>query len=191
MKDLTTDEKQALLKLARSSIAARFHESPSKPKPEVDSPLFSEKRGCFVTLQKSGTLRGCIGIIEPVKPLADAVADSAVNAAFKDPRFPPVTADELEAVEIEISVLSVPEVLEYDGADDLLDKLNPYEHGVIIAKDSRRSTFLPQVWDQLPNKKSFLSHLCGKAGLKTKEWQSGSLEVQTYHVIKFTERDFS
>jgi AmmeMemoRadiSam system protein A len=115
------------------------------------------------------------------------VEDNARNSAFRDPRFPPLEADELPAVDIEISVLSVPIVLQYDDADDLLKKLQPGIHGVIISKAWHSATFLPQVWEQLPDTKSFLEHLCLKAGLEKNSWKTGDLTVKVYTVEYFSE----
>ena len=144
-------------------------------------------RGCFVSLHKKKALRGCIGIIEPVAALIDGIQDNAVNAAFRDPRFPPLEEQELGEVEIEISVLTQPEPLEFSGPQDLLAQLKPGVHGVILAKAGRRATFLPQVWAQLPQKERFLESLCLKAGMKKDCWNDHAVEVQVYEVECFSE----
>ena len=151
------------------------------------APVLKEKRGCFVTLTKNNNLRGCIGYILPISPLYQAVIDNAYNAAYSDPRFSPVTEDEIKDLHIEISVLTVPKKLVYEDDDDLLKKLTPLKDGVIIKKGFYNSTFLPQVWEQLPEKENFLNHLCLKAGLKPNEWISGSVEVETYRAEVFEE----
>ena len=187
MKRLTEDEKAALLALARSVIAARVRGEEGAPSSEAVSSSLDELRGCFVSLHKKKALRGCIGTIEPVTPLIDGIRDNAVNAAFMDPRFPPLTAGELDDVDIEISVLTPPRPLVFSGPEDLLSQLKVGVHGVILSKSGRRSTFLPQVWKQLPKKEAFLRHLCAKAGLKGDCWKDKDIEVQVYEVESFSE----
>lgn len=185
---ITTEDQHFLLKLARNTIiGGEKRAALSDEQIENLSPVLKEKRGCFVTLHKEGSLRGCIGYIMPMVPLYQAVAENAYNAAFSDPRFPAVIEKEIEQLHIEISVLTVPEPLPYDGAVDLLDKLQPGIDGLIIKKDYHQSTFLPQVWDQLPTKEEFLTHLCMKAGLPGDEWRKGELKVETYKAFFFEE----
>jgi len=177
-----------LLKLARKVIEQNSKNDiiPSK---EIDqlSSVLKEKRGCFVTLTKNHNLRGCIGYILPIAPLYKAVIDNAYSAAFSDPRFPPVSKDEANNLHLEISVLSVPEKLDYNGKEDLLKKLIPLKDGVIIKKGFNSATFLPQVWEQLPKKDDFLGHLCLKSGLSPNEWEKGTLEIEIYHAEVFEE----
>ncbi|OHD11299.1 MAG: hypothetical protein A2086_12965 [Spirochaetes bacterium GWD1_27_9] len=151
------------------------------------NPILKEKRGGFVTLHKDKRLRGCIGYILPMFPLYQTVIENAYNAAYGDPRFPQVKSDEIKNLNIEISILSVPEELVYKGAEDLLEKLKPNEDGVIIKKGFYSATFLPQVWEELANKEEFLEHLCLKAGLSPNEWKKGNLEVEIYHAEAFRE----
>ena len=146
-----------------------------------------EKQGCFVTLHKGGNLRGCIGTIEPVRSLLENVEENAVNAAFQDPRFPPLKPEELDQVEIEISVLTRPEKLEFSDYNDLISKLKSGVHGVILSKGWHRSTFLPQVWDQLPDPVTFLEHLCRKGGMAADCWKEGDIQVEVYEVEHFSE----
>ena len=186
MSNLTDTDRHALLKLARSVIASNLEKS-AVDRPSDISPSMEEKRGCFVTLHKRGALRGCIGTIEPVRSLLANVEENAVNSAFGDPRFPKLTTDELGEVDIEISVLSAPETLEYTDAEDLLDKLRPGVHGVILSKGYKRATFLPQVWDQLPNKTDFLEHLCRKGMMGSDCWKEKDTEVKIYTVEYFSE----
>lgn len=188
MQNLSADDRAALLTLARSAIAAKLVDGAGVKRPADASAALNEKCGCFVTLHKNAALRGCIGTIEARQPLLSAVEENARHAAFDDPRFPPLAADELPAVAIEISVLSVPTALAYDDADDLLAKIQPGVHGLIISKAWHSATFLPQVWDQLPDKKSFLEHLCLKAGLERDCWKAGGLTVKTYTVTHFSEQ---
>ncbi|MEW5735414.1 MAG: AmmeMemoRadiSam system protein B [Thermodesulfobacteriota bacterium] len=179
----------ALLALARSAIRAKLVKGATVTRPENPSPALSEKRGCFVTLHKDGDLRGCIGTIEPVMSLVEAVEQNAVHAAFRDPRFAPLSADELPRVDIEISVLTVPEPLPHDGPDDLLKKLTPGKDGIILSRGGRRATFLPQVWEQLPNPEVFLINLCRKAGFTPNCWRDPDVLVERYRVEYFGERD--
>jgi AmmeMemoRadiSam system protein A len=187
MTTLTDKDKKSLLKLARSAIASDLNTGTPLEMPDHPSPAVKEKRGCFVTLHKRGVLRGCIGIIEPMKPLMKGVEENAVNAAFRDPRFPPLQIDEFNDVDIEISVLTSPEPLDFKNPEDLKQKLKPGVHGVILSKGWHRSTFLPQVWEQLPDPEDFLSHLCQKAGMKKDCWRDKNIEVKVYQVEYFSE----
>ena len=185
---LTEEEGKYLLGVARETIAQALS---GKEEPEkgasVSSPLFDEQRGTFVTLTKGGSLRGCIGHIIPRESLIEGIRVNAINAAFKDPRFRPLNRNEWKRVRIEISILTEPESLSYSDADDLLKKLRPGIDGVIIKKGYHQSTFLPQVWEQLPQKEEFLNHLCRKAGLDGDEWKKGRIEVSTYQAQAFEE----
>jgi AmmeMemoRadiSam system protein A len=186
----TTDaDRVYLLKLARAAIASRLGKKDAPLQLDTPPDFVTDKRGCFVTLNKSGELRGCIGTIEPVQRLADCIADNAVNAAFRDPRFPQLTAAELDEVDIEVSVLTVPQPLEYDGPKDLLKKLKPGVHGVILTNGRHRSTFLPQVWEQLPKPESFLIRLCQKAGLTPNCWQDPDTRIDVYEAEHFAEHE--
>ena len=186
---LTQSQGIALTRLARQTIAAAFEGSGKEPPlpAELQAPELRAERGTFVTLTKHGTLRGCIGNILPHGSIIESVKRNALNAAFRDFRFPPLTRDELDEIHIEVSILTLPERLEYSGADDLLAKLKPGIHGVIINKHGASATFLPQVWEQLPDPREFLSRLCMKAGLSANAWKDGDLEVQTYEVQYFDE----
>jgi len=191
MAAFTQTDNQILLSLARETIERKSREDwLSDEERNRLSPSMREKRGGFVTIHKSGALRGCIGYILPIMELYRTVIDNAYNAAYGDPRFPPLNPDEYNEIDIEISILSVPEQLKYSGSDDLLDKLVPLVDGIIISKGGSSATFLPQVWEQLPDKKEFLQHLCMKAGLSPNEWQSGLLNVERYHAEIITEKEF-
>jgi len=143
--------------------------------------------GTFVTLKHHGRLRGCIGSLSASDPLAEGVRRNAINAAFHDPRFSPLTESELSQIEIEVSVLTEPQPLVFSDPEDLLRKLQPNVHGVIIRQGYASATFLPQVWDQLPQKEDFLGQLCLKAGLPRDAWKRGALQVSTYQVQYFEE----
>ena len=184
---------QTLLLLARSTLIHELGGDASRIPPDLEQrlqdPVFDQKRGTFVTLHMHGNLRGCIGSLVGTEPLRDNVVSNARNAAFQDPRFPPLRAHELPKVDIEISVLTPPQPLEYWSPQDLIDKLKPHVHGVIVKHGMAQSTFLPQVWDQLPDVQSFLEHLCQKAGLAATAWQSGQLQVMTYEVQSFADKE--
>jgi AmmeMemoRadiSam system protein A len=187
MIDLTETERQYLLSLARSHITAELVSEVEIVRPIDHTEGLLAHCGCFVTLQKAGVLRGCIGNIEATRSLADGVRENAKNAAFRDPRFPPLEASELSDVNIEISVLSVPCLMRYTDTDDLLDKLKPDVHGVIISKGWHSATFLPQVWQQLPRKQEFLEHLCMKASLGKNCWRESDISIKVYTVVHFSE----
>jgi AmmeMemoRadiSam system protein A len=164
------------------------------PQAEIDSlnaalkdSCFKSSCGTFVTLKIKDRLRGCIGNLTSDTPLASGVRRNAINAAFHDPRFAPLSTSELDRVEIEISILSEPQPLKYRDGDDLINKVRPHIDGVIIRKDLASATFLPQVWEQLPRSQDFLAHLCMKAGLAADAWHNPELEVSTYQVQHFEE----
>ncbi|MBF0271470.1 MAG: AmmeMemoRadiSam system protein B [Magnetococcales bacterium] len=138
---------------------------------------------CFITLTDQGALRGCIGSLVAHRPLAEDLLENGVSAATRDPRFAPVSVEELERLSIEVSLLSPPEPFPHRDGEDLIRRLKPGVHGVILSKQGRRATFLPQVWEQLPNPEAFLSHLCRKAGLDGECWRAGA-EIQVYTVEK-------
>lgn len=186
---LTEEQGQQLVRLAREAIATRLGMSGRTPDREIATdPVLQEKRGTFVTLKIKGQLRGCMGCLTPSETILEGIQRNALNSAFNDPRFPALTAPELGQAEIEISILTSPQQLEYTGGDDLLVKLRPHIDGVIISKGMARATFLPQVWDQLPRKEEFLTHLCIKAGLSSDEWKKGELKVAIYQVQYFHEK---
>lgn len=189
MTDTISKKTQALLlKMARESIAARWDGESEVEKDLKDfQGVLEQKRGVFVTLHKKGRLRGCIGSIEPVKTLERGVRENASFAAFKDTRFEPLSPGELDCVDIEISILSIPEKINYSSRQDIISKIKPHAHGVIVEKRGKRATFLPQVWEQLPEPERFLSHLCLKAGFEEKEWEKGEIELYTYQVHSFGE----
>jgi AmmeMemoRadiSam system protein A len=187
---LTSGEQQYLLTLARTTLT---HYLSGKPIQELDkrklSPALIEKRGCFVTLEKKGNLRGCIGYIQPVKSLCECVMENAVNAATQDPRFPEVNFDELNSITIEISVLTVPEPLEIKDRKTLLQVLVPGRDGVILSNGWKKSTFLPQVWEHFVDKESFLNALCEKGGMPGGCWKDEDTEISTYRAEVFKEND--
>ncbi|RKX57842.1 MAG: hypothetical protein DRP29_07725 [Thermodesulfobacteriota bacterium] len=183
---LTKEEQKFLLNLARETVESYVK---NKKKPKVDetklTPAMKKVQGCFVTLNKNNDLRGCIGHILPQEELYKCIIDNAVNAAVNDHRFNPVTEDELNDIEIEISVLTVPQRLEFSSGDDLKNKLRPNIDGIVLKSGFHQSTYLPQVWEQIPNKESFLSNLCMKGGMAIDCWKDKSTEVYTYQAFVF------
>jgi len=182
--ELSEVDKRFLLKIARSAIKSTL-EGKVPEKPKVDSKALSERSGVFVTLKINGDLRGCIGYIEPVFPLVEATQEVAIKAAFEDPRFPPLTFSEFDAVEIEISVLSPLEEL------DDFEKIEIGKHGLVIDAGFRRGLLLPQVaveygWDR----EEFLRHTALKAGLPPESWRRKDVKLYTFTVQKFSEADF-
>ncbi len=191
-KSISKDGGRLLLKLARKSILQEFEKNKDELLsiiPESFRDILLQNRGVFVSLHKKGELKGCIGIIEPVKSIAEGVMDNAKHAAFHDTRFNPLSLEELKDTKIEVSILTCPEKVEYKDGKDLISKIRPDIDGVIIRKNSRSATFLPQVWQQLKNPESFLRQLCMKAGLPPDEWKTGNLIVSTYQVQLFAEND--
>jgi hypothetical protein len=190
---LDVEKGKTLVKLARSTLMEKFGRQLQPA--EVDQlrsalqdPSFQAHCGTFVTLKLRGQLRGCIGNLTTTDPLAEGVRRNAINAAFHDPRFSPLTEQELTRVDIEVSVLTEPQPLEYTDGAELLRKLRPNVDGVIIRKGYASATFLPQVWEQLPKTEDFLNHLCQKAGLPRDAWKQSKLDVSTYQVQYFEEK---
>jgi len=191
---LTPEQGAALVALARRTLAGHYGENfPSDEVRQLDAhladPELQTRCGTFVTLKIDNQLRGCIGSLAATAKMVDGVRDNALNAAFHDPRFSPLKKKELDAVQIEVSVLTEPVELEYTDAEDLLAKLKPGVDGLIIKRGYASATFLPQVWEQLPRPESFLSHLCMKAGLPSDQWREGDLTVLVYGVQYFEEEN--
>jgi len=189
---LSKKQGNILVRLARQTIAHHLHLPVDAPvrEAELADPDLQAKRGVFVTLNKQGALHGCIGSLVGQEAIIDGVRRHALNAAFHDTRFSPVTADEVPDLRIDISILSAPRPLAYNDGENLLKKLQPHVDGVILrAPGGASATFLPQVWEQLPDPQLFLRHLCLKAGLPQTAWQSGQLEIDTYQVQHFEENE--
>ena len=181
-----------LVKLARQTISERLGAKVADSAPDASTLALQDDSlkshcGTFVTLKIGGQLRGCIGNLSASESVLEGVRRNAINAAFHDPRFSPLSQDELDRTEIEISVLTEPQPLEYRDGQDLIQKLRVNVDGVIIRKGHYSATFLPQVWEQLPEPDDFLTHLCRKAGLSSEAWKSSKLEVLTYQVQYFEE----
>ena len=147
-------------------------------------PPLRELRATFVTLQKSGELRGCIGTLEAVRPLVEDVAYNAYAAAFQDPRFPPLEPQELASLDIHISVLTPAQPMQFTSEEDLLLQIRPGIDGLVMEEGLRRGTFLPSVWESLPERRDFLRHLKQKAGLPPDYW-SDTIKVSRYTTESF------
>lgn len=181
--ELGEDDKRTLRKIARDSIHYGLtHNKPLPLEPGDYSPQLQCNAATFITLQLEQRLRGCIGTLQAYQPLLKDVAQHAFDAAFKDPRFSPVSSEEAEQLEIHISILTPGETIDFTSEEDLLSQLRPGIDGLIIEEGHQRATFLPSVWEQLPDKQQFLNHLKQKAGLSTDYW-SNSLKAQRYTTL--------
>ncbi len=187
--ELSQEEKQILLHMAREAMECGVRGK--KLPPLQDNQLSThlrEKGASFVTLTIGRELRGCIGALEAYQSLAHDVRDHAIAAALEDPRFPPVREDELNRIHIEVSRLTPPHLLDYKDAADLLSKLRPHIDGVILRDDyGHRATFLPQVWEKIPEPAEFLDNLCYKMGISPNAWRMKHLQVLVYQVEEFHE----
>lgn len=177
------DAGTVLLPLARTAIASALGRSGAQ---QEAAPWLSEPGASFVTLTHDGQLRGCIGSLEPRRPLGEDVKANALAAAFHDPRFSPLTEREFDAIRVEVSVLSPMQALDFSSESNARDQLRPGVDGVVFECDGRRSTFLPQVWEQLPDRTVFLAHLKRKAGLPSEFW-SDKVRLLRYTVSKWVE----
>ena len=185
---LTPEEQKILLRLARQALECGVRSEPLPPlDPSILTPRLMEEGASFITLTIGRELRGCIGALEPYQPLAEDVREHAVAAALEDPRFPPVREPELSRIRIEVSRLTRPVPLEYQDASELLAKLRPHVDGVILHEGNHRSTFLPQVWEKIPDPAEFLNNLCYKMGVDPHLWMNTHLEVLVYQVEEFHE----
>jgi hypothetical protein len=185
---LSPEECSTLLKLARQALEETVCTGRFKPLDLEDYPERLRKPvGSFVTLTRKGQLRGCIGALEPILPLIEDVCEHAASAALRDYRFPPISPEELPDIEIEISILTQPQLLHYNCPEDLLTLLRPGIDGVILRDGLSRATFLPQVWKKVPDPGYFLGYLCQKLGVEPSLWQAKKLLVYTYQVEEIKE----
>jgi AmmeMemoRadiSam system protein A len=143
-----------------------------------------EKKATFVTLKIHDQLRGCIGILEPLRPLVEDVAYNAFAAAYKDSRFNPVNRDEIPSLSIHISILNTPEAVQFDSEQDMLQQLEPGKDGIILIAGFRKATFLPSVWESVKSKTEFIEHLKQKAGLDKHYWNQ-NIKILRYGVDEF------
>lgn len=174
---------KTLLSLARHAIASHFGESAM---PTVDLPELHKMGACFVTLTQQGHLRGCIGTLEAWRPLGEDVQENARNAAFRDPRFTPLIAAEVPITRIEVSLLTPAVPVAFHDEADALAQLRPGIDGVIFTAGRHRATFLPQVWEDLPEARKFMAHLKQKAGLPADYW-GPDVQLERYQVQKWKE----
>ena len=173
-----------LLTAARNAIAIHL----GQPiKTIVDRPELHEKGASFVTLTQDGALRGCIGSLEAWRPLLKDVQENALAAAFRDPRFNPLSAVELPMTRVEVSLLTPAEAISFASEGDALAQLRPEIDGVILIAGDHHATFLPQVWEQLPDAASFMAHLKQKAGLSANYW-GPDVRIERYQVQKWKEK---
>jgi hypothetical protein len=182
---MAPDAGTVLLPIARAAIA---HNLGADVAAREDAPWLGDPGATFVTLRKRGELRGCIGTLEARRPLLADVKSNAVAAAFRDPRFPPVTLLELEAIRIEISLLSPLRPIDFESEEDAVARLRPFEDGIVLEYGAARGTFLPQVWEDLPDPVNFLSQLKRKAGLPSSFW-ARDVRLFRYAVSKWIETE--
>ena len=177
-----------LIQIAKGAIYSKLYNEDIIKKDELVKkvPNFLKRAATFVTITIGGKLRGCIGSLVAHKPLLDDLLINATKAAFEDPRFPPLTKEEFEKINIEISLLSQPVEMPYKNFSDLKNMLIPNKHGVILKLGNKQATFLPQVWEQLPDFETFIYHLYVKAGLDI-ENPTEAPTVFTYTVEKIKE----
>jgi len=179
---LSEPNRQRLLELARNSIShGLLTGRPLKVNLAGYPEELAERRATFVTLQINHQLRGCIGMLKAVRPLAEDIAENAFLAAFKDPRFPPLEAHELDDLEIHLSLLTPAEPMSFNSEQDLLSQLQPNIDGLILEEGPWRGTFLPSVWESLPEPEQFLRNLKQKAGLPLDYW-SKDIRIYRYRV---------
>jgi AmmeMemoRadiSam system protein A len=189
---LGPDERTALLRLARASMESYVKQRVIPDAPEEllkKFPQLGAARACFVTLRKAGDLRGCIGSLEARRPLVEDVRQNAVAAAVSDSRFSPVSIDELAHIDVEISVLDQPKLLQGVSVQELPAWLSKHKPGLIIEYRGRRSTFLPSVWEELPDPNDFLDRLCRKQGSAPGCWRDPAAQLSVYGSIHFGEKD--
>lgn len=184
-KSTSNDKGRVLLPIARSAISSALGRVLQA---DENAPWLLENGACFVTLTQNGALRGCIGTLEAHRPLLQDVKANAQAAAFRDTRFSPLAAAELDSTEVEISLLSAMQPMQFSGQRDALKQLKPGVHGVVFEFGRHRSTFLPQVWEQLPSVVEFMAHLKYKAGLSPDFWAE-EVRLSCYTVKKWKESD--
>ena len=182
---------EILIALAKAAILVALNqpENFDLPKALQDYPELKQDAATFVTLTTGAEdqLRGCIGSLEAYRPLYKDIISNAQSAALRDPRFNPLTPEELKHIKIEVSILTKPKVLTYTDATDLKEKLIPLRYGVILRHNAHHATYLPQVWEQLPTFEPFIESLCQKAGL-SENCLAEHPEISIYQVKKYKEK---
>ena len=182
---LSTEDRHTLRELAYNSIRHGLERGKALEVSPAQYPAALQiKKATFVTLHRNSELRGCIGILKPVRPLVEDVAYNAWAAAFTDSRFPPLNADELNDLDIHISILGAPEEIDFVSEDDLVQQIRPGIDGLILEEGYNKGTFLPSVWESLHDSREFLNHLKLKAGLPANHW-SDRIKVKRYTVEEF------
>lgn len=182
---MAIEQGQILLPIARAAISQVLN---VRYAADETAPWLAEHGACFVTLTQAGELRGCIGSLQAHRPLLVDVKSNAVSAALRDPRFMPLSVQELDITTIEISLLSTSLTMEVRDEPDALAQLRPGVDGIIFEYGRYRSTFLPQVWEQLPQSHQFMAHLKRKAGLPDDFWAEG-VKLSRYTVTKWSEKE--
>jgi len=182
---LSYGDQQVCLQVARQSIQHGLEKGCALQIATSDySEDLRQHAASFVTLHIQGQLRGCIGALEAHQPLINDIAEHAFSAAFQDPRFPGLEKNEYDELEIDISVLGKPEPMNFESEKDLLQQIRPNIDGLMLEFDYNRGTFLPAVWEQLPDKKNFLNHLKAKAGLP-QNWWDNAVKISRYETFSF------
>ena len=182
---LSKSEQQTCLQVARESIKLGLEEGKAlRVNAEDYSQTLQQQLASFVTLHLDEKLRGCIGALQAYQPLISDISEHAYAAAFQDPRFTPLTKEEYKKLNIEISVLGTPEQMSFESEEDLLQQIRPGVDGLIIEYGYNRGTFLPSVWEQLPDKIEFFNHLKLKANL-AKNWWDDAVKVSRYETFSF------
>lgn len=176
----------ALLRIARQAIGEELGLKSEVPAALLALPELQQPGATFVTLTKDGELRGCIGTLQAHRPLAEDVRSNALAAAFLDSRFMPLTRDEFATVRVEVSLLAVPQPMRFTSEAEALARLRPNIDGVILESGWHRATFLPQVWEDLPDPRQFMAHLKRKAGLPADYWNA-DIQLSRYEVTKWKE----
>ncbi|UCG73000.1 MAG: AmmeMemoRadiSam system protein A [Chromatiales bacterium] len=185
--ELAAHECKALLRIARASIQHGLaSDRPLELEVAQLAGRLGERRASFVSVYHRTELRGCVGNLQASLPLANDVARNAYHAASQDRRFQPLTATELSSSSIEVAVLSAPQPIEFESEADLHRRLVPHEDGVILAGENSRATFLPKVWEKLPQPADFIRELKRKAGLPADYW-SDSLRFARYRATSFSD----
>ncbi|MCX6818492.1 MAG: AmmeMemoRadiSam system protein A [Candidatus Aenigmarchaeota archaeon] len=183
---LTDEEGKFLLKVARNAIK-KFVNGERADKPDEYPEALNAELGVFCTLNKKGKLRGCIGMPYPVMPLIKAVISSACSAC-EDPRFKKLSKNELGDIKIEVSVLTEPKLIEVEKPDDYLKQIEPKKHGLILQYGPYSGLFLPQVWEDIPDKTEFLDNLCIKAGMTPGMWKERDIKIYSFEAQIFEEK---
>jgi len=182
---------KVLLSIARATIAETLGLAHTSIEDLAqNNHWLQQQAACFVTLMKNGQLRGCIGTLEAHRCLLEDIKYNANAAAFHDTRFSPLSSEELALIEIEVSLLSTMQPLNFSDEADALAQLRPGSDGILLEYGQHRSTFLPQVWQQLPDTKDFIEHLKNKAGLAADFW-ADEIKLSRYTVDKWKESDYT